>query len=253
MRAATTKFKTDLQDQLNQDILLNISPDRDEPVKKVIHGRHLVAVLAKRMGLCSILGPSSQGPESLEISIPDSARELASYLAQSYAPQVRSYAMAAVNSLLPIPEASTLLKAQEMIYNKGEGKNVAIIGHFPFVERMDNRFKNLWVFELNPLPGDLPSEAAPLYLPQADVVAMTATTLLNGTCAELLSLCKKKAFKIMLGPSTPFAPCLFDWGIDALAGCCVKDPILATSQIQDGLPFKKMKGVHSLVWVFEKN
>ena len=58
-------------------------------------------------------------------------------------------------------------------------------------------------------------------------------TLHNGTLEKLLALCRSDARVMLLGPSTPLSPVLFDYGIDLLAGSVVEriGPVLrAVSQ-----------------------
>jgi len=71
--------------------------------------------------------------------------------------------------------------------------------------------------------------------------------------ADLLALIPERAFSIMLGPTTPFVPSLFEWGINALGGSRITDPNLAVSCIRADLPFKYLKGVKSLIWTKEVN
>lgn len=225
------------------------------PIKEIIRGSHFLAIISSRMGICSNMGCYSQHIRDKGPLIPKSTQELASLLLDQPPdfPEASSYAIAAINSLLPVPKDAFPLKAQDLIRQKGQGKNVVIIGHFPFVEKMGREFRNLWVLEIRPQAGDLPAEAATKLLPHADVIALTATTLLNGTCANILGLIPKGAFTIMVGPSTPFVSCLFDWGIDALAGCSVLNTSLATSCVLKGLPFTPLHGFESLIWTGEKN
>jgi len=243
------------QKRLLEEIFLTAARLPDAPVKDIVRGSHLLAITSSRTGLCTSTGRHGQHLRDEAPSIAESARELASMLLDPPPdfPDAIANAMAAINSLLPVPEYTAPLKAQDLIRKRGKGKNVAVIGHFSFVEKMGPEFHNLWVFEIHPRPGDFPAEAAPELLPRADVIAVTATTLLNGTCAEILGLVHKDAFTVMIGPSTPFAPCLFDWGIDALAGCRIIDPSLCSSGIREGLPFKRLLGVESLIWTAEKN
>jgi uncharacterized protein (DUF4213/DUF364 family) len=60
-------------------------------------------------------------------------------------------------------------------------------------------------------------------LPQADVVAITSMALINRTLEPLLELCAPEALVVVLGPSTPMSPVLFEYGIDILAGSQVID------------------------------
>jgi hypothetical protein len=245
----------DKQERLLRDIVFNAEKVRDRPVKDIFTGDYLISITSAHTGLCTRVtrnGGESRGKSLLSGK---SAMEIAIILTDPLPelPDAVSFAMAAINSLLPVPEDALQLRAQEIILERGKGKNVAVIGHFPFVDRVGSEFRNLWVLENRPIPGDLPAEAAGELLPQADVVAMTATTLLNGTCADLLGYIPKKSFTIMLGPSTPFAPCLFDWGIDALAGSRVKDNALVTLSMMEGLPRRQLKGIDPLVWIAERD
>ena len=95
---------------------------------------------------------------------------------------MKSVGAAALNALLPKhPETWIDLNAEEVIAEHGTGKSVALIGHFPFVDRLHPRVGKLTVLELNPRPGDLPNNAAKDVIPSADVVAITAMALLNHT------------------------------------------------------------------------
>ena len=114
-----------------------------------------------------------------------SARELAE-LVHAERIMERSLGLAALNALLPrLEEQWTDGNAEEILAERGADGRVAVVGHFPFVERLRERVGTLWVLEMNPQEGDLPAEAAPDILPQADVVAITGTTLLNDTFAGL--------------------------------------------------------------------
>ncbi|MDX9991919.1 MAG: DUF364 domain-containing protein [Anaerolineales bacterium] len=135
-----------------------------------------------------------------------------------------SIGLATINALLPRqPEKWADLNAGQYLAEHGAGKNVAVVGHFPFVERLRDVAKNLWVFELLPRPGDIPARFAPDLIPQADLVAITATTLINKTFQGLIELCQPGARVILIGPSTPLSPVLYAHGIDILSGTIVSD------------------------------
>ncbi len=153
-----------------------------------------------------------------------------------------SLAMATLNAALPQhPETWTELNAVDMIVSQAADKRVALIGHFPFVEALRLKVDHLDVIDYNPLAGDLPAEAAPQVLPQADFVAITGLTLLNGTFESLLALCSPHARRMMLGPSTPLSPVMFDYGLDILAGSVVEDIAAVMRVVGQGGNFRQVR------------
>ncbi len=233
-------------------IVTNLPNVKEPCIAQVSQGECLCAVQAEKTGLAS----RSKG--LFEISPPreKTVTELAHlFIDTSTVPSPAydpSWCMAAINAMLPVPKDAINLKAQEVILKKGEGKRVVVIGHFPFVEHMGDRFASFDILELSPKAGDVPASHAPQILPQADVIALTGTTFLNNTLDSLLELCPPKAFLMMLGPTTPFAPILFDLGFDALCGCEVIDSEATLRGVQQGLSFKKLEGVRYRMSLREK-
>lgn len=227
----------------------------DGHVLQVLIGLHWTAVVAavdgeQRCGLASTLSTpyhihgEADVPQAGQLA-DMSARALAG-LARSEQPLLAGVGIAAINALLqPPPEPMVDLNAEEVLATHGAGKKVALIGHFPFVPRLRPRVGELWVLEQNPQPGDLPADSAPERLPDAEVVAITGTTLINHTLDNLLAYCSPQATVILLGPSTPLSPVLFDrkqsGGIDILCGSVVFDipPVLRT--IGQGGTFRQVR------------
>jgi uncharacterized protein len=150
--------------------------------------------------------------------------------------------LATINALLPRQPAQWVeLNAEDYLMEHGAGKNVAMIGHFPCVERLKTLAKQLWVLELAPRPGDFPAQAAPELVPQADVIAVTATTLINKTFQSLIDLCRPDAKVVLLGPSTPLSPVLYTHGVDVLSGTIVIDPQKTLLGISQGIAFHQLR------------
>lgn len=151
------------------------------------------------------------------------ALELADMI-HSGRPCLTSVATATINALLPRGSWAWAEKnAEEVIREEGADKEVVIIGRFPFSESLRSKVRKLTILEKNPLGSELPEEAAPEVLPEAGLVAITGMTFINGTLEGLIKLCRKDAFLLLLGPSTPLSPVLFDYGVDLLSGSVVID------------------------------
>jgi len=155
--------------------------------------------------------------------------------------------MATINSLLDIDVETCLdLNARDLIAEKGKGKGIAIVGHFPFIPKLREDAKQLWVIEKNPREGDFIEADAENLIPQADIVCITGTAFTNHTLEHLLELCNPKAYVIVLGDTTPLSPILFDYGVDAISGTKVVNPSLALRCVSQGANFRQIKGTSRL-------
>jgi uncharacterized protein (DUF4213/DUF364 family) len=172
-----------------------------------------------------------------------SAQQVAGLL-RSRSPMEAGLGMAAMNALLEVDEAAvTDRNASQEIIQRGEGKRVVIVGHFPFIGKVRRAVGHLDVLELDPGPDELPSAAAAEVIPQADVVAITGTSLVNKTFDGLIQHCRPDAFVLLLGPTSPLSPVLFDYGVDLIAGTQVVDPPQALAVAGQGAIFRQMRGV----------
>lgn len=98
-----------------------------------------------------------------------------------------------------------------------KGKAVAVIGHFPFLEKRFAPICNLSILERLPQKGDYPDTACEYLLQEQDYVFITGVTFINKTIERLLQLAKRSNV-VLVGPSVPMADILFDFGIVALEG-----------------------------------
>ncbi len=154
-----------------------------------------------------------------------------------------SVGVATLNALLDIDVgACTEVNAADVIAERGAGRNVAIVGHFPFIPRLREIADTLWVLERNPRVGDLPASEMPNVLPQADVVGLTGTSLLNHTFDALVAHCRADAFVVVLGGTTPLSERFFAYGVDAVAGTRIVDGPTAVQCVEQGATFKQIQG-----------
>jgi uncharacterized protein (DUF4213/DUF364 family) len=228
----------------------------DAPLREVRVCAFWTAVVLEdgRCGLASTLQPEEpHGGASHALPVRRaghllecSALELAEY-ARSESTLEASIGLAAINSLLEVDESHCMeLNAEEVILSEGAGRKVAIVGHFPFIPRVREAAEKLWVLEKKPVRGDMPAERAAEVLPQADVAAITGTSLINHTFEGLVRLCRPDALVIVLGPTTPLSPVLFDYGVDVISGTKVVDAEAVLRCIGQGATFKQVKGVRLL-------
>jgi len=236
------------------DLLLDLKGEGS--VKDIRQGLLHTAVLTRSCGLAATL------PRDALRQKPPFVREAGSLLAKSalelarmcYSESIPEAAigMATANSLLEVDEERCQnLNARELIIEKGRGRAVAIVGHFPFVPQLRREVKDLWVIEKNPQEGDVPESGSEEFIPQADVVAITGTAFTNHTIDQLLALCSPKAFVIVLGDTAPLSPVLFEHRIDAVSGTRVVDSDLAMRCVSEGATYRQMKGIRQLTMTKE--
>lgn len=221
----------------------------DYRIHQIFTGVHWTAVVTKYCGLSSTFQdpPPHRTVKDVGSLTKKSALELAKY-AKSNIQLEASIGMAALNSLLDVDEKQCIeLNAFDELAEKGKGKKIAIVGHFPFIPKLRKLARTLWVLEMNLRPGDLPAEKAEEILPQADVIGITGTAFINHTVDELLGLCKKESWVMMVGGTTPLSPILFDYGVDMIAGSKVIDPQKAINCISQAATFRQIKGIKHLI------
>ena len=238
------------------NVLDNLIPSLsgDSVVREVRTCVFWTAVLSKHCGLASTFHephPSHRPVRKAGDLTGLSALDLAQY-ARSDNVLEASIGMAAINSLIDIDEARCVGEnALDVLARKGRGKNIAIVGRFPWIPKLRTMARTLWVIEQSPQEGELPAEAAEEVLPQADVVGLTGTSFINHTVDRLLEL-SKNSFVVIVGPTTPLSPVLFDYGVDILAGTMVVEPGKTIRSISQGAIFRQVEGVRLVTMAKER-
>jgi hypothetical protein len=228
----------------------------DAPAREVRVGRFWTAVWSRECGLASTTGPGghTHGARFVEDAgslAGRSALELAR-LAHSGSSLEAGIGLAAINSLLEVDEACCVeLNAGDLLIERGRDKRVALIGHFPFVPALREAAAHLSVLELRPQAGDAGAEEAAVIVPRADVVAITGSAFINHSLEGLLDLCRADASIVVLGPTTPLSPVLFDYGADVISGTRVIDPELALRSASEGATFRQIQGIRLLTMARE--
>lgn len=121
------------------------------------------------------------------------------------------------------------LKSEEAIslLDIKQDEHVVMVGYFapvvPAIKACGCRFE---VVELNPeKPGVISPEQGFKALAECDVAIITSTSIINGTCNELLQALTRNRAAVMLGPSTPMCAEAFQGSrITQLSGSIVTEP-----------------------------
>ncbi|MFZ3130574.1 MAG: DUF364 domain-containing protein [Desulfosporosinus sp.] len=229
------------------DDLINSIPE-DLSVLECLLGVSWTLVRSERgLGMAKTLKGGKKGAELAEIiGIP--LKKLASYV-KSWNMLDASMGQAAINAAFNTPSEVMAITGQPMAQSEEPekfnafkqltpeiiGKKVAVIGHFPDVEQLQN-ICALSVLEREPQGGDYPDTACEYILPEQDFVFITGTAFTNKTMPRLLEL-SRKAKVILVGPSVPISRVLFNYGVEQIASLVVLDQQLIWKAVQEG---KKM-------------
>lgn len=116
-----------------------------------------------------------------------------------------------------------------------QGKKVAVVGHFPFLEKQLRGKCELTILERQPQQGDYPDPACEYLLNDQDFIIVTGSTIVNKTLPRLLQLKSKNSRLIMVGPSVTLSPVLYEYGVDALSGMVITEEDQAVNIIKKGV------------------
>jgi uncharacterized protein (DUF4213/DUF364 family) len=232
------------------ELLSNMA--EDFPVRSVLVGANWTVVCSRYCGMAATQASTRAHGDGQVRDVGrlhlKSARGLAE-LAYSTQPLEAAIGAAAINSMLDINESlATEVNASDVLTSRGCGMNVALIGRFPFIKQLRQAARQLWVIEQHPAEDEYPAESAADLLPQADVVAITGSAFVNHTLDGLLLLCKPGSTVMVLGPSTPLSPILFDHGVTILSGTRVVDEAAVIRTVSQGASFRQVEGVRLLTF-----
>jgi len=211
-------------------------------VERVAVGSRFVGLQADgRVGLASTLGARAGGKARAVIdSLPGQGLARAAGLLRSDDPLLVSLGLAGLNAGLDPPPSGPGLNVAELLVRLGQGREVAVVGDFPFLARLQEVASGCHLLELREVPGAASRREWEEILGRCQLAVITGTALLTRSLSYFLGTAAQ-AQKILVGPSTPLAPLLFDYGVEVLAGCRVLDPREVLAGVQAGLPFHQLK------------
>ncbi|WED25771.1 DUF364 domain-containing protein [Vibrio sp. DW001] len=204
------------------------SVNSDTLVDKVIIGLNWTMVRAG--DLCGVARSPDRGTEGARTIRPSEGfsgktlGELAGYLCSPDS-LMRSLGLAAVNAWWNrkelFPEAEKFVTEMGGLSAiEAPGENVVIVGGFRGAQK---RLPLSRIIEREPKPGDTSVEDAPQAYAEAKQLAITAQTLMNGSLPSILEQSAMVSSRILVGPSTPLCPLLFNFGLTELSGAVIID------------------------------
>jgi uncharacterized protein len=230
--------------------LIDSVADLDAPVKGVWVGITWTAIESRFVGISH----TYQTSEHINIK---NAGDLRSFTAMglanrifSWKPLEASIGVAAMNSL--IEPKGKRGNVKKFIREKARGKVVTMIGRFPFFEEIASIARKAYLIEIEQKGNELPSFASEEILPKSDLNLITGTALINHSLQRLLEL-GQNGYNVVLGPTTPLSPVLFDFGADILAGVRVTNRKEIVQGITQGVRMAKMLHGAEPVCLFKNN
>ncbi|CAI8718603.1 DUF364 domain-containing protein [Methylocaldum szegediense] len=216
------------------------------PVREVLIGLVWTYCEAETVGLAMSPGISTRTLPWAGTLRGKSVAELAVWV-REFDPYRATVGMAAVNAAinglqLPAPGLSLSLQSEsgnnlavfEHFLPEIKGRRVVVIGRYPGLDRFaEQHGLNLTVLERQPGQGDLPDTACEYLLPEAEWVFITASSIPNKTFPRLAAL-SANAVSVLMGPTTPWLPDLYHFGIDYLAGVEVSDREALRQTVAEG-------------------
>jgi uncharacterized protein (DUF4213/DUF364 family) len=226
----------------------------DAPVADVVLTPHWTAVAVRQHGTlrCGIASAVGTWREPLPAAArPGGSASALAALIGDNRPIFRSLALATINALLPVPSTlSPGLNSREWLARLGAGSHVVMVGHFPFADQLRPQVGTLSILEQEPQPGDHPTSHAPDLIPAADLLAITAMTLVNDTLDGLMALRRPGTPTVLIGPSAPLTPLLFETGITHLAGAVITRPADVLAGLHRHGSFRQLRhlGAQLVTW-----
>ena len=217
---------------LYEDLIKSVEAISDTPILDVRVSHIWTGVKTRNVGLSLLYAVSHDEVEDAGSLIGKPAKELLNYLLTFNLTKV-SIGLATLNSLIERLKTYELVNALDYIESRCENKRVVFVGHFGGLEGIKEKAKELVILERNPQEGDVIDTAYYYLIPDADIVAITGSTFSNKSIESILSL-KRKGETIILGPSTPPSPVLFEYGVDVIGASIVKDGDTLLNVISQG-------------------
>ncbi|OPY90067.1 MAG: hypothetical protein A4E72_00832 [Syntrophus sp. PtaU1.Bin208] len=135
----------------------------------------------------------------------------------------RSVGMACLKSLLPEPPVTLGGGAIELFEPAIARVPSCFIGYFKTAAHFRDQGYPVTIVELFPRPGDIHWDQADQALSGAELIFMTGLTIVNETLEAVMRRTPSARMRILMGPTVPASPVLFNYGLDVLGITSIDD------------------------------
>lgn len=216
--------------------------NQQKKIRRVVLGLGYIAVDVEGsgVGLCANIMPEEKAsctvfPRAGSLK----GSRVADMLASGHQADLlsRSIALATINAVSNQEGCGS----EEDVFDKvaiRQGDRAVMVGLIgPVAAMLKERGCALDVFEHRDVKNELirPQDALGESISRADIIILTATTIVNASLQDILALKNRARAVILMGPSTPMIPRAFSsTSITFLAGCRVVDAPRAMDIIMEG-------------------
>jgi uncharacterized protein (DUF4213/DUF364 family) len=138
----------------------------------------------------------------------------------------RAVGMACLKSILPLPLEFEEGNAIDRHHDFAREHATCFVGHFSEAQQWRSEGSPVDIVELFPRPGDIHWDNSHEVLGKAELVLMTGLALVNDTFEEVIRRTPCAKFRVIMGPTVPLCPVLFDFGVDQIGGTLIDDAAL---------------------------
>ena len=203
------------------------SIDTDATIDEVVIGLNWSMIIAGRY--CGVARSPSRGTEGARTIRPPegfrgkSLKSIARLLL-SCDELSRSLGLAAVNAFWNLPQddySVSQKKSWGFAGLEAPGDGVVVIGDFG--ANMKQRLPMVKVIEREPKLGQVAAENASDIINNTKKLIITGQTLANGSLELILRSSNAVDMRMLLGPSVPMAPVMFEYGLNQLGATAIHD------------------------------
>ncbi len=211
--------------------LIDGARGHDEEISNIIMSPYWTLVTSGAPGVAAALGYEPQCGAALKDTILRSRTPALLDLAFSEDLAEASVGIATLNSI--VSRYIEPGKAKRGMIPRATDKKVAVVGNFPFIDRLKELADEVWTISSDLGDGEYAGEEAANILHVADISIIAGSAIVNHSLERYLKWAEP-SYTIVFGPSTPLSPVLFKYGADRIGGIKVTNEGRVAASIAAG-------------------